>query len=119
MLVDFLKKDFEFENECGKLIQLVHEGWKQFNIIESRAGSVRGNHYHKYNSEAFYVIKGSFVLKVWNDDVEESYSITSGMFFSIGPNVFHTFQYIEDTLLVSMYSRGVEISKTEKDIWVK
>ena len=85
MLVNFLKADFEFKNECGKLIQLVHDGWKQFNIIESKAGSVRGNHYHKYNSEAFYVISGSFNLTVWQGDVKESYSISSGMFFSISP----------------------------------
>ena len=117
MLVTFLKADFEYENECGKLIQLVHDGWKQFNIIESKAGFVRGNHYHKYNSEAFYTIKGRFRLIVWNKEVKEIYEIVSGIFFSIGPNVFHTFEYIEDTTLVSMYSNGVELSETAKDIW--
>ena len=80
---------------------------------------MRGNHYHKYNSEAFYVISGSFILNVWNTNTAEKYMINSGMFFSIGPNVFHTFKYIEDTVLVSMYSEGVEICDGKKDIWIE
>ena len=117
MLVTFLTVDFELKNERGSLVQLVHDGWKQINVIESKAGFIRGNHYHKFNSEAFYVVNGSFILTVWKDQVHESYNIKPGMFFSIGPNTFHTFEYIEDTLLISMYSVGVELSDTMKDIW--
>ena len=55
MLIQFLKPDFEHTDERGKLVQLVHDGWKQVNVIESKAGQIRGNHYHKVNREAFYV----------------------------------------------------------------
>ena len=50
MLIEYIKPDFEFKNENGTLIQLVHEGWKQVNVIFSNATGVRGGHYHKYNN---------------------------------------------------------------------
>ena len=58
MLVELMQPDFEFENEKGKLTQLVREGFRQVNVITSRAGSFRGGHYHKLNKEAFYIITG-------------------------------------------------------------
>ena len=39
--------------------------------------------------------------------------------FLIPPYVFHTFEYREETLLVSLYSEGVERFGSEKDIWTK
>lgn len=119
MLIEILKPDFVFENEAGSLKQLVHDGWKQVNVITSLGNAVRGGHYHKYNSEGFYIISGSFILKVWKGSQIEEYSFKSGDMFLIPPYVYHTFNYKEDTVLVSMYSNGVELSKTEKDIWTK
>ncbi len=119
MLVTIAKPDFIFENEAGSLKQLVHEGWKQINVITSVANAVRGNHYHKFNQEGFYVVKGSFKLELRKDTVHEIYTFRTGDMFFIAPYVFHTFEYLEDTILVSMYSDGVELSETEKDIWTK
>lgn len=119
MLIEFTKPDFIFENECGSLKQLVHDGWKQFNVITSVGGSVRGGHYHKYNKEGFYIINGAFKLIVWKDNIKEEYEIKPGNMFFIPPYVFHTFEYHEDTILVSMYSNGVELSETMKDIWTE
>ena len=115
--IDFLQPDFVFENSAGSLKQLVHDGWKQVNIITSVGGSVRGGHYHKYNKEAFYIITGSFKLIVWLRDQKEEYQIKAGDFFLINENVFHTFEYSEDTWLISMYSNGVEMDENTKDIW--
>lgn len=116
-LIEFIEPDFVFENENGILKQLVHDGWKQVNVIFSKKGSVRGGHYHKYNKEAFYVISGGFNLILWKDDRREEYEIVQGQFFSLSENVFHSFEYTEDTWLVSMYSNGVELGDEKKDIW--
>ncbi|MGI6090723.1 MAG: cupin domain-containing protein [Saccharofermentanales bacterium] len=118
-LIEFLQPDFIFENAEGSLKQLVHDGWKQVNIISSLGGSKRGGHYHKYNKEAFYVIIGSFQLIVWHADQRQEYIIKTGDFFLINEDVFHTFEYIEDTWLISMYSNGVEMDDKEKDIWTE
>ena len=61
-MIKVIKPDFEFQDERGFLLQLVHEGFRQFNIIFSRQGVFRGGHYHQENTEAFYVISGSFEL---------------------------------------------------------
>ena len=119
MLITYLKPDFVFENDAGSLKQLVHDGWKQVNVITSRAGSVRGGHYHKYNREGFYVVKGRFFLTVWEKEACEEYEMKEGDMFLIPPYVFHTFEYREETLLVSLYSEGVERFGSEKDIWTE
>lgn len=119
MLIAYRKPDFVFENNAGSLKQLVHKGWRQINVITSCAGSTRGGHYHKYNTEGFYVIRGGFTLIVWNTDRKETYEMTAGDMFEIPAYVYHIFVYHEETILISMYSQGVELTKTEKDIWTK
>lgn len=117
-MIELLQPDFEFENECGKLTQLVRDGWKQVNVITSKAGSKRGGHYHKYNEEAFFVVSGSFLLQVFQDGNQEEHEFRAGDMFKIHKNVAHTFLYHEDTVLVGMYDKGVELTENEKDIWV-
>ena len=117
MLIEFVKPDFVFENEAGCLKQLVHDGWKQINVITSVAGSIRGGHYHKHNRECFYIINGSFKLTVWKDDIKEEYEIKAGDMFIMPENVYHTFEYHEDTTLIGMYDNGVELDENIKDIW--
>ena len=80
MLIQFLKPDYEYTDNRGSLIQLVHEDWKQINIIRSLAGQIRGNHYHKKNKEAFFVISGEFNLKLKKGDITETYYIEKGIF---------------------------------------
>lgn len=118
-LIEILTPDFEFENENGLLVQLVHDGWKQVNTIFSKGNGIRGGHYHKYNKEAFYIISGTFKLTVWNDEKKEEYVMKAGNMFLINEYVFHTFEYTEDTWLVSMYSNGVELRDNTKDIWTE
>ena len=117
MLIEYLETDFELRNENGVLVQLVHDGWKQVNVITSVAGKARGGHYHKHNEEAFYTVSGSYKLLVWKGEEREEHIIKSGTLFKIKPYVYHTFEYLEDTVLVSMYSNGVELDGNTKDIW--
>ena len=119
MLIQFLKPDFEHTDERGKLVQLVHDGWKQVNVIESKAGQIRGNHYHKVNREAFYVVKGNFNLKLERNGVTENYRIEEKMMFQIEPYTLHTFEFKQDSILLGLYDVGVEKGNGEKDIYCK
>ncbi len=118
MLIEFIKPDFNFIDDRGSLTQLVHGGWNQVNYITSVRGSVRGDHYHVLNKEAFYVISGGFRLALRHKDTNESaeYDIKAGEFFIIHPNVYHSFTYTADTALISMYNHGVELVNGKKDI---
>ena len=119
MLLESLNVDFEHKDERGALKQLVHKGFSQFNIITSKAGVFRGGHYHKYNTEAFYVIEGKCRVTAEKDGIKEIKEYISGDFFQIGPYVIHSFDYLEDTIMASMYSLGVELTDGKKDIFTK
>lgn len=140
-LINILKPDFIYNDDRGFLVQLIHQGYRQVNVIQSNTGAIRGGHYHKKNKEAFYVIKGELKLEVWdcesssfNGALEnllnrsdqtikefskgiESYTFKAGDMFEILPLVVHSFTFIRDTILVSMYSSGIELSDGTKDIF--
>lgn len=112
-MLKIIKTDFEFTDERGALVQLIHEGYRQINVITSKKGVVRGHHYHKLNEEAFYVVSG--LLEV--DVNGETARFGAGDFFGIEAYDMHSFQFLEDTVLVSMYSGGVELPDGTKDIF--
>lgn len=117
MLIEMMKADFEFSSESGSLVQLVHEGWKQVNVLKSFKGSSRGGHYHKENEEAFYVVEGRLILTVSYENTYEKIGFAAGDMFKIFPFQLHTFEFMEDTILISMYSSGVEKKDGTKDIY--
>ena len=112
-MLKILKTDFHFLDERGTIEQLVHDGYRQFNVITSKKGVIRGQHYHKLNNEAFYIVSGTLKLTVGSDE----YFFKTGDFFGIEPYDMHSFEYMEDTILVSMYSQGVELPDGTKDMY--
>ena len=118
-MIKILKPDFSFVDERGSLTQLVREGYKQVNVVESKKDSFRGCHYHKINEEAFYIISGGLKLEVSRvgSDAIETYEFNTGDMFLIEPYVVHSFSFLEDSTLVSMYSSGVELQDGNKDIY--
>lgn len=118
-LIEIIKPDFVYEDQRGSLTQLVREGYSQVNVIASKGQCVRGGHYHKQNQEAFYIVSGQLRLRVGKEQNQEEYTFQEGDMFVIPPFVWHDFEFITDTLLVSMYDNGVELSTGEKDIFKK
>jgi len=115
MLIDVIKPDFIHEDDRGTLTQLVRRGYSQVNVVTSKAGVFRGGHYHKLNTEAYYVVQGSCRVTAHRDDLVEACVFNAGDFFRIGPYVVHDFDYLEDSVLVTMYSLGVELEGDIKD----
>ena len=114
-MLKVIKTDFEFSDERGKIVQLIHDGYRQINVITSKKDVLRGGHYHKKNAEAFYIISGALKLTV-ND---EEYHFKAGDFFGIEPYDRHSFFFTQDTILVSMYDQGVEQADGTKDIFTE
>jgi dTDP-4-dehydrorhamnose 3,5-epimerase and related enzymes len=119
MLVKILKPDFIHEDDRGKLTQLVHDGWKQVNVIMSKKGCERGGHFHELNNEAFYVVSGELKLTLSKDGVAEDVIFRTGDMFEIETGTDHGFLFTEDTCLVSLYDKGVELPGGKKDILIK
>lgn len=117
MLYRLKQPDFVHEDDRGVLKQLIHSGYKQINVIFSKEGTCRGGHYHKINDEAFYIISGSGEIIMNREDHPEKYTFKQGSYFEVLANVRHSFRFFEDTILVSMYSNGVELPDGGKDIY--
>ena len=118
MLIEILEPNFTNESDKGTLLQLVREGWKQVNVVKYHKGTISGGHYHKYNIECFYMVSGAIELTVWNAEGDkEKYEFQTGDMFQINKYVFHTLTYKEDSVLVALYDRGVEMGDGSKDIW--
>lgn len=120
-LIEILKPDFKFGDERGSLVQIVHEGYTQINIARSVSGAVRGNHFHAENRETFYVVEGKFRLEVHKkgSSNSEKYVFGNGDMFIINKGVVHTFTYIDDSLLVVMYDKGILHKDGSKDIIIE
>ena len=100
-MIKILKPDFVFEDERGSLVQLVRDGYKQINVVTSKAGVERGRHYHALNREGFYVVEGAFTVEAKLGEKTEFFNFKKGDMFIIEPNVIHTFEYVEDSVLVT------------------
>ena len=114
-----LKRDFEFVNERGSLVQLVHCGYSQVNVVCSYAGTNRGGHLHKVAREAFYVIDGSLEIKLWRGKETIIKKYGKGDFFEVQPRVMHSLFFPTDCVMVALYDIPIENDKGEKDIYAE
>ena len=113
-----LKKiDFRHEDQRGALLQLVHEGYRQINVLETREGVARGGHYHKISNEAFFVVRGSVEVALQDLLERATVKFTKGDFFEIPPHVGHSMYFPEDCTLIVMYDTPVEKEDGTKDIY--
>ena len=117
-MYELKKADFSFSDSRGSLTQLVHDGYRQVNVLSTNSGVLRGGHYHKVCSEAFYVISGSVETTLRTIGFQNSEKVTfrTGDFFEIRPGTVHSMFFPEDCLMVQMYDIPVEFSDGSKDI---
>ena len=115
--IKFVEPEFIYHDDRGFLAQLFSKKkWSQVNFIKSNANSIRGNHYHQVNRELFYVIDGSFFLTLEIENQKVVYNMAKGDMFIIEAEVKHSFEYITETLLISMYDNGVELENGKLDL---
>ena len=110
MLINILKPDFTFNDDRGTLVQLVHEGYSQMNVVTSKKGVFRGGHYHKINREVFYIISGHFKFTAEKNGIVDEYDFKDGDRFEVLPSVLHSFDFLVYTILVALYDIGVELA---------
>lgn len=116
-MIELKKVDFSYEDDRGSLNQLVHAGYEQVNVLFSKAGVVRGGHYHKQSTECFFVVDGSVEVTARHDEEEKKYVFRKNDFFQVNPNVIHSMHFTENCTLVAMYDKCVELTDGTKDIF--
>ncbi len=83
----------------GELAQ-VHDsdaGIRYLAVIETRAGGVRGNHYHEVKDEWIYVVQGKVLVVVQDvaSGVRASVPLETGDLLSIATGVAHLLRTVE------------------------
>lgn len=117
-LIEILSPDFTFADNRGTLTQICHKGYNQVNAVFTKKDAVRGRmHYHRENTETFFIIQGQCRVTVKYGDQTESYIFSSGDMFTIPKSVRHDFLYTQDTYLVGMYDGCVEKEDGKMDIY--
>ena len=112
-----LSVDFEHEDDRGKLAQLVHKGFSQVNVLETRAGVSRGGHYHNVSREAFFVISGSVKVHLKNESGEQVEIFHKGDFFMVFPFTVHSMYFPEDCVMIALYDIPVKGGDGGSDIF--
>ncbi|PIR73460.1 MAG: hypothetical protein COU40_01845 [Candidatus Moranbacteria bacterium CG10_big_fil_rev_8_21_14_0_10_35_21] len=115
---DFVYSYFSFIDDRGKLIGLSQNyKWEEINYIESAKEATRGGHYHKMTKEGFYIIDGKVKIKLHNlaNNYQRVFSVESGDFFIVEPEMVHTFEVLEDARWINMLSQAIK--GKDKDIY--
>ena len=114
--VEFLEKYVIHEDSRGGFLGIINKyTWGELNYIHTRAGVERGNHYHRYTKELFYILSGEIEVHVKNIVTHEEHQFRAKphMVFIIDPYVVHTFTTIEDSTWLNMLSHRIDEEKPD------
>lgn len=92
-----------YRDERGEIIDIAEMDFKALQIIYSKKGSVRSNHYHKEGAHLLFVLSGKMRYlerrAASNDTIVESF-IRAGDSVFTGPMMTHATEFLEDTVLI-------------------
>lgn len=113
------KKPINFEDERGTIRDiLTGEEVNSVTIITCKAGSVRGNHFHKKTNQYTYIVSGKvlFAAQESNGPVETR-ELTAGDLVFSPPGEKHALKALEDSIFLSL-NKGLRQGKDyEKDTY--
>lgn len=97
----------EFIDDRGKISNYeLTEPINLIGYIESKAGTIRANHYHPIQEQKCLLIKGKYVSVIKDladpNSVIETKLIQEGDIAVIRPNVAHTMVFLEDSIFLNL-----------------
>jgi quercetin dioxygenase-like cupin family protein len=108
-----------FIDQRGEIQTLVDGGINSVQIITSKAGTVRANHYHKTDSHHMYVIKGTmkYFHRPAGDTSEPSWIyVKEGQMVFSPPMVEHAVEFIEDSVFLNITGKPRDQGSYEDDL---
>ena len=123
-MITFFENYIIKSDSRGIMKGLINEGnWKELNFFSTKAGQVRGNHYHKKTDELFIILKGKIEIE-WTEvdingnnifEIQKEY-VKEGDVFVIKRKTRHTFIIIENTEWINGLSQ--KIDEKNPDIFI-
>ena len=108
-----------FEDERGSIQTLVNGGIHAVQIITSKAGTVRANHYHRQDSHYMYVISGKmrYIERPAETDQPATWVyVDAGQLVHTPPMVEHAVEFMEDTVFLNITGKSREQADYESDL---
>jgi dTDP-4-dehydrorhamnose 3,5-epimerase-like enzyme len=107
------------KDQRGSLIEISRNNLSQINLLQSTAGTIRGNHYHRFLNEVFFVIAGNVSVNIENVHTreKETFVISAGKGFYVYINEAHTLHFLEDCLLICMYDNQFDVDNPDIYAW--
>jgi oxalate decarboxylase/phosphoglucose isomerase-like protein (cupin superfamily) len=114
-MLKLVARYFRARDDRGTLEGLVNFGdWREMNLVSSRAGSVRGDHYHRDTREIFIILDGE--IRAAAQAVEdgrlvgpvEHLVVAPGDVVLVEPLTNHTFEVVQDARWINALSRRID-----------
>jgi len=91
-----------YKDERGEIIDVAEMDFKALQIITSKKGSVRSNHYHKTGAHLLHVLSGKmrYIEKAVNGIFQRDAIYETGESVFTPSMMIHTTEFLEDTVLI-------------------
>ena len=108
-----------YEDVRGEIQTLVDGGVHSVQIITSKAGTVRGNHYHRSDSHYMYVIQGTmrYYQRMAGDTSAPSLlTVKKGQMVYTPPMMEHAVEFVGDSIVLNITGKPRDQSSYEGDV---
>ena len=108
-MIQFFSPYKTFKDPRGFFEGIVNtKSWQEINYFSTLKNQIRGNHYHQFTDELFYIIDGKIKIVVrsvlksgkLDDNIEEFYA-KKGDIFIIEKMTHHYFEIITDSIWIN------------------
>ena len=111
--------DAAFTDARGAIQPLVEGGFASAQLISSKSGSIRANHYHKEDWHYCYMVSGA--MRYWFRDVGATDTPTcievgAGQMIFTPPMEEHAMEFTEDSVFINFANRQRDQASYEKDL---
>lgn len=107
-----------FIDERGVIQNLLHCNMNSIAIIETKAGGIRSNHYHKNSDHYIFLISGKieyFERHINGSNVIKRIYGPKEMFYT-GPQKIHKLVALEDTVMLSICTKENDPKSHDDDL---
>lgn len=105
----------------GQIINVAEGDFKAVQLIHSRKGAIRSNHYHKKGGHWLYVVEGRMMYREMpvTSDINPTWQtereVRKGEKVWSGPMMIHQTEFLEDTTLISCAIGALDHATYEAD----
>lgn len=100
----------QYADDRGAFTGITREPWAEVNFVETAAGQVRGDHYHRETRELFFIVAGEIDIEIRHikTGARTDFTATAGDIFIVEPYENHLFRTRTDARWINMLSEALD-----------